>query len=68
MHASEKTCLTAGAAGLIYKAAFKMVYATGYISRFDYFSVISVQFIVALVPRKLRGWIFKKMLHGKKKS
>lgn len=51
-----------------YKAAFKMVYATGYISRFDYFSVISVQFIVALVPRKLRGWIFKKMLHGKKKS
>ena len=51
-----------------YKAAFKMVYATGYISRLDYFSVISVQFIVALVPRKLRGWIFKKMLHGKKKS
>ncbi|MBR3280066.1 MAG: glycosyltransferase [Lachnospiraceae bacterium] len=51
-----------------YKAAFKMVYATGYISWFDYFSVISVQFIVALVPGKLRGWIFKKMLHGKKKS
>ena len=51
-----------------YKAAFKRVYATGYISRFDYFSVITVQFIVALVPRKLRGWIFKKMLHGKKKS
>jgi glycosyltransferase involved in cell wall biosynthesis len=51
-----------------YRAAFKMVYATGYISRWDYISVISVQFVVALVPRKLRGWIFKKMLHGKKKS
>ncbi len=51
-----------------YKAAFKMVYATGYISRMDYISVITVQFIVALVPGRLRGWIFKKMLHGKKKS
>ena len=51
-----------------YRAAFKMVYATGYISRLDYISVILVQFIVALVPGKLRGWIFKKMLHGKKKT
>ncbi len=49
-----------------YKAAFKKVYETGYISRFDYASVIIIQFCVALVPRKLRGWIFKKMLHGKK--
>lgn len=49
-----------------YKAAFKKVYETGYISWFDYASVITVQFCVALVPQKLRGWIFKKMLHRKK--
>ena len=49
-----------------YKAAFKKVYETGYISWFDYASVITIQFCVALVPQKLRGWIFKKMLHGKK--
>ena len=49
-----------------YKTGKKMVYETGYISWFDYASVIIIQFCVALVPQKLRGWIFKKMLHGKK--
>ena len=49
-----------------YKAAFKKVYETGYISWFDYASVIMIQFFVALVHQKLRGWIIKKMLHGKK--
>ena len=49
-----------------YRTGKKMVYATGYISWFDYASVIIIQFIVALVPRRLRGWIFKKMLHKKK--
>ncbi len=48
-----------------YRTGKKMVYATGYISWFDYASVIVIQFIVALVPRRLRGWIFKKMLHRK---
>lgn len=48
-----------------YRTGKKMVYATGYISWFDYTSVIVIQFIVALVPRRLRGWIFKKMLHRK---
>ena len=51
-----------------YRTGKKMVYATGYISWFDYASVIIIQFIVALVPRRLRGWIFKKMLHRKKKE
>lgn len=46
-----------------YKKAMKMVYDTGYISWWDYFTVIVVQFCVALVPGKLRGWIFKKLLH-----
>lgn len=49
-----------------YRTGKKMVYATGYISWFDYASVIIIQFVVALVPRRLRGWIFKKMLHRKK--
>ena len=49
-----------------YKTGKKMVYDTGYISWFDYASVIIIQFFVALVPRRLRGWIFKKMLHKKK--
>ncbi len=48
-----------------YKTGMKMVRATGYISALDYASVIMIQFIVALVPRRLRGWIFKKMLHRK---
>ena len=48
-----------------YKKAMKMVYDTGYISWFDYFTVITVQFCVALVPGKIRGWIFKKLLHRK---
>ena len=49
-----------------YKKAMKMVYATGYISWFDYASAVMVQFVVALVPGSVRGWIFKKMLHRKK--
>ena len=49
-----------------YKTGKKMVYETGYISWFDYASVIVIQFFVALVPRRLRGWIFKKLLHKKK--
>lgn len=48
-----------------YRTGRKMVYATGYISRFDYAYTIAVQFVVALVPRRLRGWIFKRMLHRK---
>lgn len=48
-----------------YRTGKKMVYKTHYISWFDYASVIIVQFCVALVPRSLRGWIFKKMLHRK---
>lgn len=48
-----------------YRTGRKMVYATGYISWLDYVSTIIIQFIVALVPGRLRGWIFKKMLHRK---
>ena len=51
-----------------YKAAMKMVYATGYISWSDYAFAVMVQFVVALVPGSVRGWIFKKMLHRKKQK
>lgn len=39
------------------------VLQTGYISRVDYLSTIAVQFIVAMVPEKMRSMVFKKMLH-----
>ena len=46
-----------------YKNARKIIYETGYISRFDYYYTILVQFVVALMPNKLRGFLFKKILH-----
>lgn len=46
-----------------YKQARKRVYDTGYISWWDYFYTLMVQFIVALMPNKLRGVVFKRLLH-----
>lgn len=46
-----------------YKQGRKMVYQTGYISRFDYWYTVAVQFIVALIPCRVRGFVFKKLLH-----
>ena len=46
-----------------YKAGRKEVYKTGYISWWDYKSTVIIQFFVALMPNKLRGFVFKKMLH-----
>lgn len=45
-----------------YKTGRKQVYQTGYISWFDYKYTLMVQFIVAIIPNKLRGFIYKKML------
>lgn len=36
---------------------------TGYISTWDYYYTLIVQFLVVIMPNKLRGWIFKKVLH-----
>ena len=47
-----------------YKAGRKKVYETGYISWRDYVYTLFVQFIVATMPNKLRGWVFKKVLHS----
>lgn len=46
-----------------YKQGRKMVYQTGYISWWDYRYTLLVQFVVALMPNKIRGWFFKKVLH-----
>lgn len=46
-----------------YKQGRKMVYKTGYIGWWDYRYTLFVQFVVALMPNKLRGLIFKNILH-----
>lgn len=47
-----------------YKRARKRIYDTGYISWWDYVYTLIVQFVVAIMPNKLRGWIFRRVLHG----
>lgn len=46
-----------------YKQARKRVYNTGYISWWDYFYTIMIQLVVALIPNKVRGWVFRRLLH-----
>ncbi len=46
-----------------YKQGRKKVRETGYVGFFDYYYTLLVQLVVALMPNKLRGWVFKKFLH-----
>lgn len=46
-----------------YKQARKRVYDTGYISWWDYTYTLLVQFAVAILPNRVRGWVFKRLLH-----
>lgn len=46
-----------------YKRGRKTVRQTGYIGFWDYYYTLAVQLVVALIPNKLRGWVFKKLLH-----
>ena len=46
-----------------YKTGRKKVRETGYIGWFDYHYTLLVQFGVAIVPNKVRGFVFKKLLH-----
>lgn len=46
-----------------YKQGRKKVYETGFISRDDYYVTLIIQFVVAIIPNKVRGFVFKKMLH-----
>lgn len=41
----------------------KLIKESGYISKFDYYYTVAIQLIVALIPGKMRGFIFKKILH-----
>ena len=51
---------------LKYREGRKKVYGTKYISRCEYYYTLFIQFIVALMPMKLRGWIFRNVLHRSK--
>lgn len=46
-----------------YKQARKRIFDTGYISWFDYTYTLIVQFIVSMIPNRVRGFIFKRILH-----
>ena len=46
-----------------YKTGRKKVYQTGYISWWDYVYTLMIQLVVALMPNKIRGWVFTKLLH-----
>lgn len=46
-----------------YKEGRKKVYKTGFINLSDYYETLVIQFIVALIPNKIRGFIFKRLLH-----
>ena len=48
---------------LKYRNGRKKVLETGYISRLDYYYTLFAQFVVAMLPRRIRGFIFKKLLH-----
>lgn len=45
-----------------YKTGRKKVYETGYISWWDYTYTLMVQFVVAIIPNKVRGMIYKRVL------
>lgn len=45
-----------------YKNARKKIFNTGYISGWDYYKTVLIQLFVALVPRKIRLFIFTKLL------
>ena len=47
-----------------YRAGRKQVLSTGYINYAEYLETVVIQFFVALMPRQLRGIVFKKVLHS----
>lgn len=47
---------------LKYRRGRKKILETGYISVWDYLKTVGVQFIVALMPKKLRLFVFTKLL------
>lgn len=49
---------------LKYRTGRKKILETGYINYIDYMYTLVVQFFVALVPHRIRIFIFKKILHS----
>lgn len=47
-----------------YKSGRKKVYKTGFISPIDYYYTLAIQMVVSLMPNKVRGFVFKKILHS----
>lgn len=47
-----------------YKSGRKKIYATGYISWWDYFVTLMVQFSVSLMPTRMRRFVFEKLLRN----
>lgn len=47
---------------LKYRSGRKKILETGYISKWDYLKTVGVQLIVALMPKKLRLFVFTKLL------
>ena len=50
---------------LEYKEGRKKVLETGYISKKDYIVTLLIQLVVALMPKKIRGLVFKRVLHNR---
>lgn len=46
-----------------YRQGRKKVRQTGYISAWDYYYTLAVQLVVAIIPNRLRGWLYKNVLH-----
>lgn len=46
-----------------YKMGRQKVRKTGYIGWYDYHYTLLIQFVVALMPNRIRGLVFKKILH-----
>lgn len=47
-----------------YKQGRKKVKETGYIGFGDYYYTLLIQLIVAVIPNRVRGWVFKRLLHN----
>ena len=48
-----------------YKKGRKKVKDTGYINEFEYLETIVMQFIVSMIPNRIRAVVFKNLLHKK---
>lgn len=51
-----------------YKKARKMIFKTGFITRWQYLNTIFIQFFVCLMPKCLRKLIFFKLIHKKARN